>query len=290
MSLLSQHRFGWSLDTQRPISFYRAQAHQTQRGLIIGGLTKAGEAERPAMDLLALTVTLDRTAACESVLDGKTHRWTARPGPVGFIMPKTPLKFRLNSDICGCTLYVPENVLRLARGPADEPLPANLRGAHDAFVDDPSLSHLISALIDDASRKFIGGRIFTESLMAMIVRRFLDRHVLQRESEPKHQSSAIVRQARAYIHDHLSDDLSLWSLAQELRCSVPTIVRHFRLHLGQSPHEYVMNERLQRATETLRAHPDWTLEEVAAQAGFADASHFARHFRARFGVSPRDQR
>ena len=44
--------------------------------------------------------------------------------------------------------------------------------------------------------------------------------------------------------------------------------------------------RLEQARRSLARDPDCTLADAALQAGFADQSHFTRHFRRLFGVTP----
>jgi len=60
--------------------------------------------------------------------------------------------------------------------------------------------------------------------------------------------------------------------------------RQFRAAYGTSPHRFQVGQRLARA-RTLIARGT-ALSEVALATGFADQSHFTRHFSARFGLTP----
>ena len=59
----------------------------------------------------------------------------------------------------------------------------------------------------------------------------------------------------------------------------------FREVFGQPPYAYLLTRRLEKGRELLAA-TDCSVSEVAHQLGFCDASHFVRHFKSRFGLTP----
>lgn len=59
--------------------------------------------------------------------------------------------------------------------------------------------------------------------------------------------------------------------------------------VGASPRQLLCNLRLQSAAVLLR-NPSMRVKEIQARVGIADASHFCRDFRNRFGVSPSEYR
>jgi AraC-like DNA-binding protein len=63
-----------------------------------------------------------------------------------------------------------------------------------------------------------------------------------------------------------------------------TLARHFRALYATSPHRFQVMRRLDRARQMMRAGEP--LAEVAAYVGFADQSHFNRHFKKAYGVTP----
>lgn len=64
--------------------------------------------------------------------------------------------------------------------------------------------------------------------------------------------------------------------------------RRFARETGMPPHAWHLVARLNEARRRLRAGD--SVADVAADFGFADQSHFGRHFRRVFGVSPRAYR
>ena len=77
--------------------------------------------------------------------------------------------------------------------------------------------------------------------------------------------------------------------------SAYSIIRAFRRDVGTTPHAFLMHLRVRHAARLLVAGE--TIVAAAAEAGFADQSHFTRHFKRAFGMTPgryvrarRDQR
>jgi transcriptional regulator GlxA family with amidase domain len=54
---------------------------------------------------------------------------------------------------------------------------------------------------------------------------------------------------------------------------------------GITPHQYLIQQRVERAREML-THTNLSLSEVAYAVGFSDQSHLAHHFRQAFGITP----
>ncbi len=99
----------------------------------------------------------------------------------------------------------------------------------------------------------------------------------------------ILERAKDYIEDNLTDlDLNPASIAKFLGMSQGYLHRVFRQE-NTSIMRYVMERRLMRCEADL-VRTDRAVGLIAFDWGFNDASHFARRFAARFGVSPSNYR
>jgi len=58
---------------------------------------------------------------------------------------------------------------------------------------------------------------------------------------------------------------------------------------GETPHQFVLRNKIERAKEMLRA-PETRILDVAVACGFKTQQHFARVFRLLSGTSPREYR
>lgn len=94
-----------------------------------------------------------------------------------------------------------------------------------------------------------------------------------------------VHQVQDQILQHPGERSTLSDLAAGVHMSERHLTRLFRQHTGISIQEYRTRVRLERA-ETLMRHPGYTLENIAAQCGFADGRQFRRLWKAHYGSSP----
>ena len=79
-------------------------------------------------------------------------------------------------------------------------------------------------------------------------------------------------------------EFSLIELAEMANLSQWHFLRQFKKHVGLSPHAWLIQARLQKSQKLLRQ--GLNLSEVSQQCGFSDQSHFSRHFRQTFGITP----
>ncbi len=56
-----------------------------------------------------------------------------------------------------------------------------------------------------------------------------------------------------------------------------------------TPHQYVIRRRIERAKQLLK-QSDLRIVDIALACGFANQSHFSRHFRRIVGISPKEFR
>lgn len=94
-----------------------------------------------------------------------------------------------------------------------------------------------------------------------------------------------LERVRRLLHDRFAESLRIGELAGEAGIDPSRLARLFRLHYGASPGAYLRKVRIEHALRRLE-DPDVTIAAVAAEAGFADQSHFTRVFRRQTGTTP----
>jgi AraC family transcriptional regulator len=93
------------------------------------------------------------------------------------------------------------------------------------------------------------------------------------------------------MHENYARELSLTDIAGAVHLSSFHLARLFKQSLGVSPHQYLIQLRVNSARWLLSAGSgERSLAEVASAVGFADQSHLARHFKRVTGLTPRQFR
>ncbi|MCB4770078.1 AraC family transcriptional regulator [Ancylobacter sp. Lp-2] len=93
-----------------------------------------------------------------------------------------------------------------------------------------------------------------------------------------------VTRCREFLHDNSDRPVSSDELERISGLDRYALARHFRVMLGTSPHRYLVMRRLEKARALIGE--GLSLSETASASGFADQSHFTRHFKSAFGMTP----
>jgi AraC family transcriptional regulator len=207
-------------------------------------------------------------------------------------------------DLALCDRHVGEwvglmNVSHLQLGISDVALMACSDGAYGEVelrpsrkFADPRLSAMVTAVHAEMVAGFPSGRLFLDSVEQAMAVTLVNGHAVRHRPVQIHRSglgSARLRKIKELVHAKMEDDLSLDELAQSVGLSTAHFARMFRKSTGETPHQFVLRQRLERAKGMLRA-PDARVLDVAVACGFKTQQHFAQVFRDVWGVSPTEYR
>jgi AraC-like DNA-binding protein len=93
-----------------------------------------------------------------------------------------------------------------------------------------------------------------------------------------------IEQVKTIIRTRYAEPLNVEALAGEVNLNERYLISLFRSITGIPPHQFQIALRVDNARKLL---PSATpLSTVAASAGFADQSHFNRHFKRQYGFTP----
>ncbi|HDR2624693.1 transcriptional regulator FtrA [Enterobacter cancerogenus] len=92
-----------------------------------------------------------------------------------------------------------------------------------------------------------------------------------------------------YLHQHLSSPHTVDALAQRVGMSQRTFLRRFQDATGTTPTRWLLNARLMQAKAFLE-HSRLSVESIAEQTGFGQASTLRHHFRLQFSQTPAQYR
>jgi AraC family transcriptional regulator len=178
----------------------------------------------------------------------------------------------------------PELIRQVASGVGAEASEFNAKWS----LQDATLQRLLFEMGLEASEGWPLGRLYADLTAASLVSQLLRRHAADpidfgplRGGLPMPQ----LRRAMEYITDHLDRDLRLEEIAHEVGLSPFHFAREFRALTNQTPYQYLLDQRMDRAKHLLKNHP-WTVQEIAAMTGFHSPVNFVRTFRQRVGATP----
>ena len=228
------------------------------------------------------------------------------PGSIEWGSKRSPLeKFHYAaSDLALCDRHIGEwvglmNVPHLQLGISDAALMASSDGAYGEVelrpsrkFANPRLSALVAAAHAEMVAGFPSGRLFLDSVeQAMAVALVKDRAARHRPAQIYRGGlgSARLRRIKELVQAKMEDDLSLDEMAQSVGLSTAHFARMFRKSTGETPHQFVLRQRIERAKAMLRA-PEARVLDVAVACGFKTQQHFAQVFRDLCRVSPTEYR
>jgi AraC family transcriptional regulator len=132
------------------------------------------------------------------------------------------------------------------------------------------------------------GKLYAETAAQMLVAHLLRYYTSTDVLIPEHSrklSSHQIQRLTAFILDHLNQNLSLEMLAQQVSFSPYHFARLFRQTTGESPHQFVLRQRLEVAQRLLK-ETDLPLAHVALEVGIPNQSHFTQAFKRHLGMTP----
>lgn len=95
--------------------------------------------------------------------------------------------------------------------------------------------------------------------------------------------------ARDYLLAMLDQPLTVSDMAEQANLSPNHFLRTFKALFQQTPHQYLLQQRLQRAAHLITT-TKFSITEIALAVGFASLGSFSWRFRRAFGQSPEQYR
>lgn len=144
----------------------------------------------------------------------------------------------------------------------------------------PGASAMIAALVEELDQPTIGTIPLASALMKLCLI-----YAARDLAQAVPVGGSRVGRAVTAVLTNPGAPHSIASLAELVRMSRATFIRHFAKLTGTNPMRFVAKTRLDHAAELLRS-TDLPIKAVASRIGFQNHSHFARAFRRAHGVEP----
>lgn len=225
------------------------------------GVIDAGEADYRNMNQqhhigAGVTVTIN---------PGDAHSCNPRTGPWSYRMlfVDTPWIGRLQQEMLGTH--------------TTDYLPFNQHFEHHPLIGQ-AFHRLYEQLADEANP------LVAESLLIRFIEQlFVVNGGYQAINTP--DDAYRLRQVKEMIMDQLHENISLDEFSHQSGLSRYHLIRSFKQRYGQAPHAFQLDQRINKSKLLLQQGN--SLAETAGLLGFADQSHFQRHFKKRLALTPK---
>ena len=103
------------------------------------------------------------------------------------------------------------------------------------------------------------------------------------------QNDKILEGAKAYIEEHLGENIEIGVLCSTLDVGRTKLYEIFRTELKMGISKYIIRRRLHKAKKLLKT-TELTIADVASNVGFSDYNYFSRVYKKQYGKSPKHYR
>lgn len=243
-----------------------------------------GSCNEAAFDPLSDPALVLHTAGAPSVPVRANNTWNQRshPGRLTIIPPGTPITWNVRGEVHSFSVHLDSRLFEsLTENPGRSPAE---RIRFCCGVSEPFLASSIRELADELEHPSQKGSLYADAICDVIAMRLM-RGRLVDPGVPVRLGRAHLRRTLDLLESRLEAGISLEELARNVGLSRSYFATAFRDTVGMAPHRYLVQRRLERAQELLRAS-DASLAEIAIHCGFSSQAHFTHLFRRALGVTP----
>jgi AraC-like DNA-binding protein len=153
------------------------------------------------------------------------------------------------------------------------------------MMRDPGFASLAAVLRREIATTDTASPLLMEGLALLTVSKVLHCRPLQGRGVPRW-----IGTVRDRVEAEYAKPPTLANLGRMVHRDAAYVAATFKRVYGNSVGVYVRYLRLWQARRYIDADPECPLSDVAQRCGFADQSHFNRHFRRLFAVTPGEYR
>ncbi len=154
---------------------------------------------------------------------------------------------------------------------------------------DPHVVDLVRRLQGQAEGVTSLGAVYVQSLSLALASYVSGRYGRGAEAPASGKTFSLSRiqrtQVESFVEQELATNFGLVDLASITGYSPDHFSRLFKQSFAQSPYQYVLSRRVERARTMLRDE-SLSIAEIALACGFSDQGHLTKAFKQRVGMTP----
>ena len=145
-----------------------------------------------------------------------------------------------------------------------------------------NIVHLFQEMFETAKREPPG---FQPKLTGSVIRLLAYCLSFSQQRGQGSEAEQLVQKARLMMEDHIFGNLDMEEISRQLGISYTHFRSIFKNYSGQSPYQYYLNLKINKAKELLETG-EYAVKEVAHDLSFENQYYFSRLFKKKTGVSP----
>lgn len=211
-----------------------------------------------------------------------------QPGHSFFVSAGAPIYYAHSETVDGLYISIePNSVNMLAESiemPAHQIALQDNLGQRDTVIERVGFE-----LMQEMTARGRGARLYVEALTTQLFIHLLRRYnprSTNLDFDQQDVTAIRLQPAIDFIHTHLNENMSIGQIAAVIHLTPYYFSRVFKQPFGVSPHQYVIQQRVEAAKRLLK-DSNLTLMDIALHVGFADHSHLTRHYKRLTGKTPR---
>jgi AraC family transcriptional regulator len=258
-----------SIATDILVSRWTDSSHSARREEVVSA------SDRHVFGIALKTTRLKLTGGSRILFDG-----TMPAGTLHITGPAQPVAAAFYAPCDFVHFHVSNSYLSKCRAAAHSDSPGAMPDLNDLVIRDPLAEQLGRVLIEKGNS---GDELFVNSIGQTLVM-----HVSRLEV-PEPRVNALLKwrlkRVHEYVDAHLEGTISLSDMAAVAGLSRMHFAAQFRTATGFRPHDYLLNQRIERA-KALLSKTSTPLAEIALIVGFHAQAHFSTVFKRFTGKTP----
>jgi AraC family transcriptional regulator len=255
-------------------------------------LSTSGESELPALSDHWLTLSIGPSSHLIQKSDDRRHESIFRKGDSILVPAGQATSWQRREGGCDALfIYLKPELIRQTAEVSDSD-PSRFTLMSCLGQQDLQLYQIGMLLLAEMQSGGIMGRLYAESLTQALIIHLLRHYSAVTQiltSGNRSLTRLQLQETIDYIHTHLNRDLSLAELASVINISPTYFASLFKQAMGISPHQYVIQQRVEQA-KLMLLKTDVAIADIALQVGFSSQSHLTQQFKRITGMTPKQIR
>lgn len=210
------------------------------------------------------------------------------PGNIWINPPKTPFSHHIDEPCYFVILAVEQSQFLNA-------CPLNIKGKSLKFLNnynlvDKTISGIIELFLLELKTNGSNGSAYIQNLLSLLSTHYIQNYSNYVDLQTANITTSKFDQAQVdkvdqYIEQNINKPIAIDDLAELLNCSKYYFLREFKKFVGDTPYQYLLSKRLNKAKHLLKTQQA-NIASVAYELGFNDQAHFTRSFKNEFAITP----